>query len=69
MSKNPFGILLLHGFSSTPENFRELIPHIETLGLPYRSPILRGHGAESPEALRGVKWTEWMANCEDALLE
>ena len=69
MAKNPFGILLLHGFSSTPDNFRELVPYIDALGLPYRSPTLRGHGAETPEALSGVDWTEWLAGGEDALLE
>lgn len=69
MSKCPFGILLVNGFSSTPENFRHLVPHIEALGLPYRSPTLRGHGAETPDALRGVEWKEWLTDGENALRE
>ena len=69
MSKNPFGILLINGFSSTPENFRHLVPHIEALGLPSRSPTLRGHGAETPDALRGVEWKDWLTDGENALQE
>jgi carboxylesterase len=30
-------------------------------------PILRGHGAESPEALRGVVWQDWVGDAEAAL--
>jgi carboxylesterase len=32
-------------------------------------PVLRGHGAESPEALRGVTWPDWLADAESALLD
>jgi carboxylesterase len=32
-------------------------------------PTLRGHGAESPEALRGVTWRDWVADGEAALRE
>ena len=69
MSTNRLGILLIHGYSSTPDNFRDLIPQVKALGLPYCSPCLRGHGAKTPEALRGVDWKEWLAGGEDALLE
>jgi len=37
------------------------------LGLPIRMPLLRGHGAVSPEALRGVTWPDWVADAEAAL--
>jgi carboxylesterase len=32
-------------------------------------PVLRGHGAESPDALRGVVWQDWVADAEAALLD
>jgi carboxylesterase len=32
-------------------------------------PVLRGHGAESPEALRGIRWPDWVADAESALQE
>lgn len=69
MSKNPYGVLLLHGFSSTPDNYRDLVPLINSSGIPYRVPALRGHGEESPESLRGVNWKEWLADGKKALLE
>jgi carboxylesterase len=61
MKKNRIGILLLHGFTTTPTTFRFFIPKIEALGIPYQAPILYGHGAESPLALKGVYWKEWIA--------
>jgi carboxylesterase len=30
-------------------------------------PVLRGHGAESPDALRGVTWPDWVADGQAAL--
>jgi carboxylesterase len=69
MSKKPLGALLLHGFSGMPIGLGQLSSHIETLGLPYRAPTLRGHGAETPAALLGVKWTDWITDAEKAMLE
>jgi len=69
MSKAYFGFLLLHGFSSTPDNFRNLIPHLMALGLPYRVPTLTGHGEDTPDAIRGVNWETWLADGEKALLD
>jgi carboxylesterase len=30
-------------------------------------PVLRGHGAESPDALRGVTWHDWVTDAQAAL--
>jgi carboxylesterase len=30
-------------------------------------PVLRGHNADSPDALRGVTWRDWIADAEAAL--
>jgi carboxylesterase len=69
MTHNPLGALLLHGFSGIPAGLGHLPQHIETLGLPYRAPILRGHGQATPNALLGVKWTDWIADAEGAMFE
>ncbi|MFN2233945.1 MAG: alpha/beta hydrolase [Anaerolineales bacterium] len=69
MSKQPFGILLLHGLYSTPDNFRDFVPELEKLGLPYKAPTLTGHGAASPEAIIGVKWEKWIEDSEKSLSE
>lgn len=67
MLKKPFGVLILHGFSDTVNSVSILEPPLNDLGLPYRIPSLRGHGADSPEALRGVGWKDWIADANQAL--
>jgi carboxylesterase len=69
MFKKPFGVLILHGFTSSIECVSEIEPPMKALKLPTRMPVLRGHGAESPEALRGVKHEDWLADGEAALLD
>ena len=67
MSKKPYGVLILHGFTASLDCVREIEPPLKALGLPSRTPVLRGHGAASPEALRGVTWHAWAADAEAAL--
>ena len=62
----PLGCLILHGFTSSLDTVRALVPMAERLGLPYRMPVLRGHGTR-PEDLRGVGWPDWYADAESAL--
>ncbi|MBN1875333.1 MAG: alpha/beta fold hydrolase [Anaerolineae bacterium] len=61
------GVLILHGFTSSLDCVNGLEAPIQALGIPTRMPILRGHGAVSPEALHGVTWPEWVADAEVAL--
>lgn len=67
MTKQPYGVLIIHGFTSSLDCVADLQPPFEALGLPTRMPVLRGHGAESPDALRGVRWQDWVADAEAAL--
>jgi carboxylesterase len=67
MSKKPFGVLILHGFTACLASIQEVEPPLKALGLPTRLPVLRGHNTDSPEALRGVTWHDWMADAESAL--
>ena len=67
MSRVPLGALILHGFTDTVHSMHILEPPLAGLGLPYRIPSLRGHGAESPQALRGVSWQDWIDDAADAL--
>ncbi len=61
------GVLLLHGFTGSPASIRSVEAPLRALGLPLALPLLRGHGAGSPEALRGVTWHDWLADGEAAL--
>lgn len=67
MTKKPYGILALHGFCGNPDFFCGMEPPLKALGLPTRLPLLRGHGAASPQALRGVTWQDWVVDAESAL--
>ena len=64
MSKKPYGVLIVHGFTSSLDCVNGLEPPIQALGLPTRMPVLRGHCAESPDALCGVTWPEMFRDCE-----
>jgi carboxylesterase len=69
MSKKPLGAVLIHGFPGRPEVFGKLTGQIDSLRLPYRAPTLKGHGAQTPDALKGVHWREWIADGEKAMFE
>ena len=67
MAKKRYGALIIHGFTSSLDCVNGVEPPLQELGLPTRMPALRGHGADSPEALRGVTWHDWVADAEAAL--
>jgi len=67
MSRRPYGVLILHGFTDSIDAVGRIEPPLRALGLPTCMPVLRGHGADSPEALRGVTWHEWVSDGETAL--
>lgn len=69
MAKQPLGVLILHGFTASLDCVNGLEPPLRAMGLPTRMPVLRGHGAASPEALRGVSWRDWVADGAAALEE
>lgn len=67
MKKLELGVLILHGWTSGMSTVSGLETPIRSLGLPTRMPILRGHGASSPEALKGVKWEDWVQDATNTL--
>ncbi len=67
--RSSFGVLIIHGFTATLDSVNALCTPLKELGIPVSLPLLSGHGASSPEALRGVKWEAWMADAERALQE
>lgn len=62
----PLGCLIIHGFTSSLDTVRVLVPMAERLHLPYRMPILRGHGTH-PGDLRGVTWHDWFKDAAASL--
>jgi carboxylesterase len=69
MTKKPYGVLILHGFSGKAEGLHRISPPLEDLGLPCRAPTLRGHDESTPEALIGIHWSEWIEDGKKALAQ
>lgn len=65
--KEPFGVLIFPGFAENADCMGGLELMLQEQGLPTRVPMLRGHGAASPQALHGVTWQDWMADAEAEL--
>ena len=67
MAKKAIGVLVLHGFAASLDSVNNLEGPLRYLNLPVRIPVLRGHGANSPDALQGVAWRDWVADAENAM--
>jgi carboxylesterase len=67
MAKKSIGVLILHGFAASLDSVNNLEYPLRFLNLPVSLPVLRGHGAHSPEALKGVVWRDWVADAESAM--
>ncbi|MHA2091396.1 MAG: alpha/beta hydrolase [Candidatus Kariarchaeaceae archaeon] len=59
--ENGVGILVCHGFASTPEIFRDVAPKLQNLGYRVRVIRLSGHGT-SPGHLAQTSGAEWFAS-------
>ncbi len=67
MNKQPYGVLIVHGFASSLDSVGGIEPQLRLLRIPTGMPVLRGHGQNSPAALRGTTWHDWMADAEVGL--
>ena len=65
---NKHALLLLHGFSSSPAVYRELLPGLTTLYDAIVCPTLPGHG-DSIAAFTAAKANDWLSTCEFACAE
>jgi carboxylesterase len=58
------GCLLIHGFTGTPFEMRELGQHLAKKGYSVLAPRLFAH-ATSQEDLQRARWDDWIASVED----
>ena len=58
------GCLLIHGFTGTPFEMRELGQHLAKQGFSVLAPRLFAH-ATSQEDLHRARWPDWVASVED----
>src|SRR6478736_8037433 len=62
------GVLLVHGFTSTPQSLRPWAEHLAEAGFSVRLPRLPGHGTTWQEMNR-TQWADWQAETERAFGE
>jgi len=62
---NSKGILLIHGWTTTPYELRRLGKYLNENGYTVCAPLLRGHGTV-PKDLENVKWEDWLEDIENA---
>ncbi len=65
---NEYGILLLHGFTSSPYEMKYLIKLLKGKGFTIAAPLLKGHGTK-PEDLADCKWYDWFEDAKQALFK
>ncbi len=54
----PAGVLLIHGFTATPECLESLATPLRKANFVVRAPLLAGHG-KTEEDLKRTTWAEW----------
>jgi carboxylesterase len=59
----PVGVLLVHGFTSTPQSLRPWAEHLAAAGLTVSLPRLPGHGTKWQD-LNATRWTDWYGQVE-----
>lgn len=59
------GVLLVHGYTSTPQSMRPWAAHLATAGYTVRVPLLPGHGRTWQEMNR-TRWPDWYAEVDRA---
>src|SRR5436190_11697172 len=64
----PTGVLLTHGFTSSPAEVRPLGLFLAEQGYTVYAPRLAGHGT-APEDLQTTSWPEWVASARAGLAE
>ncbi|MEP6649687.1 MAG: alpha/beta fold hydrolase [Lapillicoccus sp.] len=65
---NDIGVLLAHGYTSTPQSMRGWAEHLAAAGYTVRLPRLPGHGTRWQE-MNQTRWPEWYAEVERAFDE
>jgi len=62
------GVVMSHGFTSTPASVRPWAQHLADAGLTVRLPLLPGHGATWHETNRS-RWPQWYEAVREAYAE
>ena len=59
-------VLVLHGYSASPEELNELTKALHAAGMPYYAPLLTGYGLEDFRLLYEIQASDWLRDAENA---
>jgi carboxylesterase len=62
------GILMIHGFTSTPDEFKELAIHLAEKGFSVSAPLVAGHGT-TPQDLMKTTPQDWINSVRESYLK
>jgi carboxylesterase len=65
---NDIGVLLVHGYTSTPQSMRGWAEHLAAAGFTVRLPRLPGHGTRWQD-MNTTRWQDWYAEVDKAFGE
>lgn len=66
--KSDIGILLLHGFTGSPCEVKDLSIYLSSLGFTVYAPVMAGHGT-SPKDLSKTSYLDWQESVKSAYLK
>lgn len=66
--KSDIGILMIHGFSSTADEFKELSVYLAQKGFTVFAPLVAGHGI-SPKEMAKTNAKDWAESVRDSYLK
>ncbi len=64
-SGDKIGVLLMHGFTASPWEVRELAEYLAKDNITIYGPLLAGHGT-SPKELKRTKWEDWYKTANES---
>ncbi|GJF32966.1 esterase [Kitasatospora sp. NE20-6] len=64
----PVGVLLVHGFTGSPQSLRPWADHLAAAGYTVSLPLLPGHGTRWQD-MQQTRWEDWYAEADRALRE
>ncbi|MBX7147991.1 alpha/beta fold hydrolase [bacterium] len=65
---NGAGVLVLHGFTGTPDSMRPVVNELHAQGFSVNAPLLDGHGT-TPEKCAQTTWHHWYQSTQKAYME
>jgi len=64
--RGPVGVLMIHGYSGSPDELRGMGVSLADAGYTVHCPLLAGHGG-TPDDMFGVRWEDWLTSADAGL--